>query len=220
MSRYTHGADRILLDSSPFFRFAEAGQLIYLAGYLGKRACITLEVHQELERNAATYNDLRTLDRMNWPPEENRLALVPSLLEELFDILRSIQESGDHKLKHAGEISTVLMAQYLGGKLIVLDDIDGKHLARKRAVPRMSTAILAAEMVATKHITDDVGFKVYDLATPDHVGELSGRKPSPKLEPRFQPRLHARRRIRHGQSRPLTLNPPRRAFALVAARTR
>jgi hypothetical protein len=176
VSRYTHGADRVLLDSSSFFGFAKAGQLIYLAGYLGKRAYITLEVQAELERNAATYNDLRTLDRMHWPPEENRLALPTAQLEELFDILRGIQEPGDHKLKHAGEISTVLMAQHLGGKLIVLEDLDGKKLARKRQVPRMSTAVLAAEMVATGHLTDELGFKVYDLTTPDHVGKADWKR--------------------------------------------
>jgi hypothetical protein len=176
VSRYTHGVDKVLLDSSSFFRFAEAGQLIYLAGYLRQRAYITLEVHAELERNAATYNDLRTLDRMHWPPKENRLTLPPALLEELFDILRGIREPGDHELKHAGEISTVLMAQHLGGKLIVLEDLDGKKLARKRNVPRISTAILAAEMVAAEHITDDLGFRVYDLATPDQVGEADWKK--------------------------------------------
>lgn len=170
MSRYTHGGDTVLLDSSAFFRFAEAGELIYLASYFGKRAYITREVHAELERNAATYNDLRTLDRMHWPPEDNRLTLPPARLEELFDILRGIQEPGDHELTHAGEISTVLMAQHLGGKLIVLEDLEGKKLARKRQVPRISTAILAAEMVAAGHLTDELGFKVYDLTTPDHVG--------------------------------------------------
>ena len=171
MSRYTYGADRVLLDSSSFFLFAAAGQLIYLAGYLGKRACITLEVEAELVRNAVRYKDLRTLDRMHWPAEENPLALPPARLEELFDILRGIQEPGDHKLKHAGEISTVLMAQHLGGKLIVLEDLDGKQLAKKRHIPRISTAILAAEMVAMGYLTDELGFKVYDLATPAHVGK-------------------------------------------------
>jgi predicted nucleic acid-binding protein len=170
VSRYTHGADRVLLDSSPFFAFAQAGQLIYLAQYLAKRAFITLEVYAELERNAATYADLQTLGRMRWPREENRLALSPAQLEELFDILRGIQDPGDHPLTHAGEISTVLMAEHLGGELIVLEDADGKQLARRRNVPRMSTAVLAAEMAAMDHLTDDLGFAVYDIATPDGVG--------------------------------------------------
>lgn len=171
MSLYTHGADRVLLDSSSFFVFARAGQLIYLAQYLGKRAYITQEVHGELELNAGKYPDLRTLGRMRWPLEENRLTLTPALMEELFDILRGIQDPGDHRLKHAGEISTVLMAEHLGGELIVLEDSDGKKLATRRKVPRMSTAILAAEMVAMEHLTDELGFAVYDIATPDGVGE-------------------------------------------------
>ncbi len=41
---YTIGVRRVLLDTSPFFRFAEAGQLLYLARYLGKKAFVTLGV--------------------------------------------------------------------------------------------------------------------------------------------------------------------------------
>jgi hypothetical protein len=170
VTRYTHGAKKILLDSSPFFYFCEGGQVINLAGYLGKRAHITLEVDDELRRNSTQYIDLKTLHRMNWPPEDNKLELTAPLKQELLDILRAIQKPGDHPLKNAGEISTVLMAQHLGGELVVLEDHEGKALALKRRVPRLSTAMLAAETVAVGAIGKPEGFAVYDAATPPPVG--------------------------------------------------
>jgi hypothetical protein len=171
VTRYTHGAKLVLLDSSPFFRFCEGGQVINLARYLGKRANITMEVADELRLNSTTYTDLKTLERMKWPPENNRLELTSELKQELFDILRAIRQPGEHRLKHAGEISTVLMAQHLGGELIVLEDRDGKVLAAQRAVPRMSTAMLAAEMVAVRAVGEAEGYAVFDAATPKGVGQ-------------------------------------------------
>jgi hypothetical protein len=50
-----------------------------------------------------------------------------------------------------------------------LEDSDGKKLAFRRNVPRMSTAMLAAEMVAAGHIGEADGFRVYDAATPARV---------------------------------------------------
>jgi hypothetical protein len=73
-------------------------------------------------------------------------------------------------------VSTVLMAQHLGRELVPLDDGDGKKLARARGVPRLSTAMLAAEMVACNAIGEPEGFSVYDAATPDHVGQAEWLK--------------------------------------------
>jgi hypothetical protein len=171
VTQYTHGATKVLLDSSPFFYFCDGGQVINLAGYLGKRAHITLEVDEELRRKSTQYIDLKTLQRMNWPPEDHKLELTAPLKQELLDILRAIRKPGDHPLKNAGEISTVLMAQHLGGELVVLEDHEGKALALKRHVPRLSTAMLAAEMVALGAIAEPEGFAVYAAATPPHVGK-------------------------------------------------
>jgi hypothetical protein len=46
-------ATTVLLDTSPFISFAQAGALIPLAQYLGGRAAILLDVANELRRNAA-----------------------------------------------------------------------------------------------------------------------------------------------------------------------
>ncbi len=171
MTQYTHGAKKVLLDSSALFYFCQGGQVINLAMYLRERAYVTLEVDEELRRKSTRYVDLKTLQRMKWPPENNKLELTAPLKQELLDILRAIQQPGDHPLKNAGEISTVLMAQHLGGDLVVLEDHEGKRLALRRQVPRLSTAMLAAEMVAVSHIGESEAFAVYDAATPPHVGE-------------------------------------------------
>jgi predicted nucleic acid-binding protein len=171
VSCYTVGATKVLLDTSPFWRFCEGGQVINLARYLGKRAYITLEVEAELKRSAGRYGDLKTLGFLRWPRDSNRLELPGPLKRELLDILRALTTPGEHALKNAGEISTVLMAQHLGGELVVLDDHDGRRLAAKRAVPRLSTAMLAAEMVAVGAIGESEGHAVYDVATPPAVGQ-------------------------------------------------
>ncbi len=170
MTTHTVGAARVLLDTSPFYRFCEGGQVINLARYLGARACITLEVAEELRRGATRYADLKTLQLMKWPPERNRLELPAPLKRELLDLVRAFRKPGDHPLKNAGEVSTVLMAQHLGGELVVLDDHDGKRLAARRDVPRLSTAMLAVEMVIVDAIEESAGWAVYDAATPTHVG--------------------------------------------------
>ena len=167
---FTVGAEKVLLDSSAFFYFCDGGQVINLGRYLGTRAYVTLEVLDELLRNSSRYADLQTLERMRWPPEENHLELNTELKRELLDILRALRNPGDHDLQHAGEISTVLMAESLGGELVVLEDRDGKALAAQRGVPRLSTAMLAAEMVAVEYVSEDEGFGVYDAATPQGIG--------------------------------------------------
>lgn len=171
MTAWTLGAERVLLDASPFWHFARAGQLITMARYLDARACITREVDEELTLGRRRLPDLKTLSMLRWPREENRLALPPKRQRELLDIIRQLQEPGDHEMKHAGEVSTVLMAEELGGELVVLEDADGKRLARRRGVPRISTAMLAVEMAVTEHVAQDEAFKVYDQATPNGVGE-------------------------------------------------
>jgi hypothetical protein len=52
----------VLLDSSAFFYFCEGGQVINLALYLAKRACVTLEVDEEIRRNSTRYQGFRVYD--------------------------------------------------------------------------------------------------------------------------------------------------------------
>lgn len=162
-------AERVLLDASPFFRFGEVGMkaLIGLGKYLGNRAGVTLEVEHELERTAKRYPFLANLPGTGWPPPPP-FELPPYRREELLDIKRADPDSRADQ--HLGEISTVLMAQELGDALTIIDDELGKKLCRFRHVPRISTATLAAEMTAAGACPDDLGFAVFDGASPDRAG--------------------------------------------------
>jgi len=46
-------------------------------------------------------------------------------------------------------------------------------LCRMRGVDRISTAQLAAEMVASGSFDEASGFAVFDIATPSHVGRTA-----------------------------------------------
>ncbi|MCA1679071.1 MAG: hypothetical protein LC777_09085, partial [Actinobacteria bacterium] len=71
MTVVARSATTVLLDTSPFISFAEAGALIPLAQYLGERAAIVLDVENELRRNAAgRFPALQTLARLAWPAGE------------------------------------------------------------------------------------------------------------------------------------------------------
>ena len=75
----------------------------------------------------------RRFSACNGHPGGNRCELPAPLKRELLDLVRALRKPGDHPLKNAGEVSTVLMAQHLGGDLVVLEDHDGKSRSRRRA---------------------------------------------------------------------------------------
>lgn len=164
------GAALVLLDASPFYRFCEAQLLPDLAAYLRDNAVVTPEVAVELRRGARAkaHLGLRYLELTGWPAET--AALPPHLQREFLDYSRAARQNDDPPSKHAGEISTVLMAAHLGAGVAVIDDLFGKRLARDRGVARLSTAQLVAEMVAERALADDDGFRVFDLSTPASAG--------------------------------------------------
>lgn len=163
-------AARVLLDTSPFISFAQGGALFQLAGYLGDRAAIALDVAEELRRNSAgRFPELKTLDMLRWPPGEP-LALPPDLLADAADLRRLHSEPGAHEAANRGEIATALLAGRLGDAVVVMDDDLGKRLCRTRGVPRLSAAQLVAEMVVAEALDDRTGLAVFDAATPAGVG--------------------------------------------------
>jgi hypothetical protein len=163
-------AENILLDTSVIVNFADAGMLIPLAQYLGPKAAITLDVDRELRRLAGTSRPtLATLDRMSWPAREP-LALPPPLLADA-DALRKLHRAARaHEAENAGEISTTLMATTIPSVVVIMDDELGVNLCRFRGLSRLSSAQLAAEMVAAGALDEESGLKVFDTATPAHVG--------------------------------------------------
>ena len=166
----TRAFERVLFDSSAIITFVEAGEIVRLGGYVGAKGAITLDVEQELLRLSQTrFPGLIALERLRWPPGD-ALTLPPHLLQEAEDIRRVERAPGAHEDKDRGEVSTALMTQHLGNAVAVMEDAFGKKICARRKVPRMSTAQLAAEMVAGDVFDLESGFVVYDRATPDHIG--------------------------------------------------
>lgn len=169
MTVVARSATRVLLDASPFISFAEGGALIPLARYLEDRAAIALDVDNELRRLAARrFPALQSLDRLAWPPGEP-LALPADLLADAEDLRRLNSSPGEHAAANRGEIATALLAGRMRLPAVV-DDQLGKDLCRMRGVDRLSTAQLAAEMVAASALDEASGFSVFDIATPSRVG--------------------------------------------------
>ncbi len=152
---------RVAPDAGPFFRFGSAGYLLDLVAYLGAKAAITREVETELLRNARKdkYAFLRALQHLQ--PPLDVLDLSPKSAEELLDRVRAARKPGDHPDAHKGEISVVLLAVELGDTLVVCDDPLGKRLARKKDIARLSTAQLAAEMVAVGELSHEAGVAIF-----------------------------------------------------------
>lgn len=170
MTAVARDAERVLLDTSVFVNFADAGMLIPLASYLGPRAAITLDVERELHRLAGTSRpELATLHRLRWPAGE-ALALPPALLADAEALRRLHSPVGAHEAANRGEISTALMASRLPNAVVAMDDGLGKRLCRLRGVPRISSAQLAAEMVAAGVLDEGAGYEVFEVSTPDGVG--------------------------------------------------
>lgn len=170
MTVVARSATTVLLDTSPFISFAEAGALIPLAQYLGDRAAIVLDVANELRRNAAgRFPQLKTLDMLRWP-HGAPLSLPPDLLADAEALRRLHSPVGAHEAANRGEIATALLAGRLQDAVVVMDDELGKRLCRMRGVDRLSTAQLTAEMVVAGTFDEASGFAVFGIATPDHVG--------------------------------------------------
>jgi len=160
----------VLLDASPFYRFCEAQLLPSLAEYLRRNARVTPEVATELRRGARSsrHTGLRYLELAGWPPET---AALPAELQRPFlDYSRAARQNDELPSKHAGEITTVLMAAHIGADVVVIDDLFGKRLARDRGVPRLSTAQLAVEVFTEGELTAGDGYRVFDLSTPPEAG--------------------------------------------------
>jgi hypothetical protein len=162
-------ARRVLFDASPLVHLGQAGLLIPVAGYLGARAAVVRDVHNELVRNRDRFPDLRALSMLRWPPGEP-LDLPPDLVADVEGIRRLHTEPGAHPDKNRGEVATALLAGRLGDALAVMDDYLGKRLCQMRAVPRLSTALLVAEIVAAGAVGEPEGAKAFEQCTPSGVG--------------------------------------------------
>lgn len=167
----TAAFERVLFDSSAIITFVEAGEIVRLTAYVGAKGAITRDVERELLRLSQTrFPGLIALDRLGWPPGE-RLTLPPHLLQEAEDMRRVELPPGAPADKDRGEVATALMTQHLGNAVAVMEDDFGKRICARRNIPRISTALLAAELAAAGALDVECGFTVFDLATPPHIGK-------------------------------------------------
>jgi hypothetical protein len=173
---FAHSARKVLLDTSAFRRFLDVDLFLELHGYLGKKAFVVEEVMAELcdvagyRRHAALKMTLTA--NPSWPQ-----VIPPQPLDVEEEILRiqtekrPAERSGDEKV-NLGEIATVVVGAHLNFPLIVADDGLAKLLAKPRGLPRISTAMLAVEMLLQGALDEAQGFAVYDCATPTGIGRL------------------------------------------------
>jgi hypothetical protein len=170
-----------MLDASTLCHFAETGSLPELHAFLGDRARMTREVERELLRLATARPEFSALSDYltkegavartsgKWP--KTTKVLPGSLKDEFATLLGLKRKLGEHERAHAGEIATVLIAEHRGSGLVIMDDDWGAQLGReKHGLDIMSTARLVLEMVAVGAISEKMGFRVFDRATPDDVG--------------------------------------------------
>jgi hypothetical protein len=153
----------VLLDTGPFCRFCEAGELSAFAAYLGPKARITRDVEVELGLRAKEdkHSALKTLHWITPPfPQHEAIALTASQMKQADRIREQFARPGDPMFSHLGEISTVLVAKERG-VAVMIDDIDGRRLARARQLPIFGTAGLAVEMVVAEALSDAAGLELF-----------------------------------------------------------
>lgn len=174
MPEEAHTYGRVVLDASVFRRFEDAKQLILLPPYFqgaGVVAEIVREVHQELVRAGTT----TTLKLQKWP---DVVDLPHELRGDMLRRMRAARKPGDHELKNAGEIASVLYAKHVGATLVLAEDELAKTMCLpvNLNVPRLSTAHLVLEMACRGHLNYAQAWSVWDCATPPHVGESVFRR--------------------------------------------
>lgn len=166
-------ASSLLLDTGPFMRFSEGGRLMELVDYLDRQCSAQLVdvVDGEIIRLAARR------DRKGDPIHPglglysmlgDRPSLVSVRLQnanDVADVQRALRQPGDHPRAHEGEAATIVKAREIGA-VIVLDDTDAKKVATRDGISFLSSAQLAAEMVAIRRLTVADALLVYDAATP------------------------------------------------------
>lgn len=161
--------DRVILDTSIPRRFSQPGIgcLYKLVSFLGDRACACSEVVRELQQgsNARDAQELRNvLNKTRWPSDLG--GVPPGRLSEATRILAELREPGDPPTKNVGEVATVLVAKTRGISLILMDDRDGRKLARVRGIQTISAAQLAIHMTAAAALDYEEGLQVFLVSAP------------------------------------------------------
>jgi hypothetical protein len=167
-------ADNLLLDAGPVRRFLEVGTtLLALKGYLGDRALIVPQVRTELEvvQNWTGHATLKLILNATPPwPAEVAVLDAAGLEDDIETVRLSLAKPGEPQTKHVGEAATIVVARLLKIPLLGMDDGDARRIGRANGIPSVNSAVIAAELVVRGHLSEADGFRVYDAATPSHVG--------------------------------------------------
>lgn len=163
---FAHRASKLMLDTSPVRRFAEVNLALDLADFLGDRAYAPPPVLKELNDIAGRFPQIEELLARKWPkPAPQVDARVLDDILRLQKRYRPPERRNDTNV-NLGEIAAVQMAIHLRFQLLIAEDELAVSLSRHK-LPRISTAMVAAEMVALDTLGDDPGWTVWNNATPD-----------------------------------------------------
>lgn len=160
----------MLFDTSPLVNLGQCGLLFQLVQYVGARGAVTRDVHNEIVRNLGRFPDLRALGMLRWPPGQP-LDVPVDLIADVEAIRKLNTEAGASPDKNRGEVATALVAARLGDTLAVMEDRLGKRLCQMRGVPRLSTALLVAELVASGVVGEPEGLAAFEHCTPTGIGK-------------------------------------------------
>lgn len=155
-----------MLDTSPVRRFAETELLYHLATFLDDRAYAPSAVLKELEDISEKFPQIGELLAKKWP--KSAPAVESRVMDDIFRLqkrYRPKDKPNDTRV-NLGEIAAVQTAIHLRIPLLVADDELAADLSRGK-LPRISTAMVTAEMVALEKLRDEAGWAVWDSATPD-----------------------------------------------------
>jgi len=144
--------ERLLADTGPFCRCAEAGEahLDIAAEYLRGNVAVVLDVHQELRSRSkmSVHSRLTRLALLGVPASDPIEITDRAVLVELDTILsRRRRTHPGHEREDRGEVATALAAHALGVP-VLMDDGFGKLLAARRGVTMYTTQDLAVELAA------------------------------------------------------------------------
>ncbi len=156
------------MDTSPFRRFYEAELPVALPGYLNARGFVVPAVKYEIDLltgRLGRYVDF--LARLQFP------LVTDELSDELNAQALALAQGWprnqpDNALEHLGEAATVLAARHLEVPLVIVDDSDARRLLRGeryRHIHRLSTVALACEMVHRRALTEEEGWRVFEVST-------------------------------------------------------
>ena len=165
---FAHRAAKIMLDTSPVRRFAEADALDRLAAFLGDKAYAPAPVLTELRDIEGSFSQIAEQLGRNWPrPAPEAPARVNDDILRLQKRYRPPDRQNDPKV-NLGEIAAVQLAIHHNFHLLVAEDDLAKQLSYKK-LDRLPTALVVAEMVVVADLDEELGWRIWNASTPDEA---------------------------------------------------